>query len=120
MYQIALASIKATFLLQYRRVFPLPNIQRFCDICLGIVVLLGISQALIGGLFCVPLSVWWDVNGDKEGHCIDVVAWWYSNAVINIVTDVVIFTIPLTLLHTLPLQLGQMIVLMVVFSLGFL
>lgn len=117
-YQIALTSVKATFLLHYRRVFPLPNIQRFCDIFLVLIILWGISQTLIAGLFCVPLSSFWDLS--VKGKCINVLAWWYSNSAVNIATDLVIFILPLTLLHTLPLKWGQKIILMGVFGVGFL
>lgn len=118
LYQVTFASVKAVYLLQYRRVFPLPSVQKICDIVLVFVVLWGVSQIVVTGLACIPLSRMWDPT--VEGHCIDELCFWYIVSTISILTDVIIFVIPLPFLRNLPIQPIQKVVLTAVFGLGFL
>ncbi|KAJ0160236.1 hypothetical protein CTA2_8324, partial [Colletotrichum tanaceti] len=116
-YQVAFPLIKATFLLQYRRVFPLPAFQKLCDVFLLFIVAFGISQVVSLCLACIPLRSLWDLT--VPGRCIDFLDWWLIGSSISLVSDVAIFVMPIPLLRTVPLPLKQKIVLMAMFGLGF-
>ncbi|WQF86961.1 hypothetical protein CDEST_11975 [Colletotrichum destructivum] len=116
-YQAAFSLIKATFLLQYRRVFPLPAFQKLCDVFLLFIIAFGISQVVSICLACIPLRSLWDLT--VPGRCIALLDWWLIGSSISLVTDVAIFVMPIPLLRTVPLPLKQKIVLMATFGLGF-
>jgi hypothetical protein len=117
-YQLAYAAVKTAFLLQYRRVFPLPNFQLLCAWLIFFVIIFGVSQAVVCILGCIPLEKLW--KPDSHGTCINRVPFWYFNACVNLLTDLLIIGLPLPLLHTLPLKKSQKFVLMGVFTLGIL
>jgi hypothetical protein len=118
-YQLSIPFIKAVFLLQYRRVFALPSIQRLCDVLLIFVALFGLTQFVVSVTFCIPIAFWWDKT-IEGGRCINTLTWWHVGSIVNIITDVIIFVIPLALLHTLPLHKSQKFILGAIFGLGFL
>jgi hypothetical protein len=76
-----------------------------------------LSQVLVLLFGCIPISKVYDVF--IEAKCIDRITFWYVNAVVNLITDVAIFVMPIPLVRTLPLQILQKMVLVSVFSLGF-
>ncbi|GJD03164.1 integral membrane protein [Colletotrichum higginsianum] len=117
-YQAAFPLIKVAFLLQYRRVFPLPAFQKLCDVFLLFIIAFGISQVVSICLACIPLRSLWDLT--VPGRCIALLDWWLIGSSISLVTDVAIFVMPIPLLRTVPLPLKQKIVLMATFGLGFL
>ncbi|KDN70672.1 putative integral membrane protein [Colletotrichum sublineola] len=117
-YQAAIPTIKATFLLQYRRMFPLPIFQRLCDIFLAFVIAFGISQMVSVPLFCIPLRSLWDTT--VPGQCIDRLLWWFIGSSVNLTTDVVIIAMPLPLLRNIQMPLRQKAMLLATFTLGFL
>ncbi|KAF6805492.1 pth11-like integral membrane protein [Colletotrichum musicola] len=115
-YQAAYPLIKCTFLLQYRRVFPLPPFQRLCDIFLVFIVAFGITQVISLTLACIPLRSLWDFT--VPGKCFDLLSWWYVGSSINLLTDLAILCMPVPLLRTVRLPIRQKIVLMSTFGLG--
>ncbi|KAK0374674.1 integral membrane protein [Colletotrichum limetticola] len=116
-YQVAYPLIKSTFLLQYRRVFPLPAFQKLCIIFLIFIIAFGVSQVISICLACIPLKSLWDHT--IPGRCINLFDWWIIGSSINLFTDIVIFLMPVPLLRTIRLQMRQKIVLMATFGLGF-
>jgi len=118
LYHVTFASIKATFLLQYRRSLPLPTVRTVCDVVLCFVVLWGAVAVIASGFICVPLRRLWDPF--TPGYCINELAFWYISSVISLLTDIIIFIIPLPLLRTLPIRSAQKAILLGVFGLGFL
>lgn len=117
-YQLAIATVKAAFLLQYRRCFPLPTLQRVCDILLSFVSLSGLAFALTVTITCIPVEGDWARLPPLK--CINRPVFWFINAIVNVVTDVVIYCLPIPLLKTLPIVKFQKIALISVFSIGFL
>lgn len=113
MYQVAFTSIKAAFLLQYRRAFALPYIQRLCDIFLGILFLILTAMLISGGLILkqfLKLSF-----RPTKG---DVLAWAYANVAVHLITNIVIFIFPLTLICQLRLAIMQKLGLIFSFGVG--
>ncbi|KAH7237960.1 hypothetical protein B0J15DRAFT_353427, partial [Fusarium solani] len=116
-YQLAIATAKVAFLLQYRRCFPLPTLQRVCDILLSFVSLWGLASALTVIFTCIPVSLDWARLPPLQ--CMDRLVFWFLNATINIVTDIIIYCLPFPLLKTLPVQKFQKMALISLFSVGF-
>lgn len=111
--------LKATFLLQYRRIFPLPSFQRICDVFLAFLVVWTLAGLVGGTTICLPLSKNWDPL-DPIWGCEKRVWFWTGHGIVHVVTDVFIFMMPLPLLKTLPLPPLHKIILIGVFCLGFL
>lgn len=69
-------------------------------------------------LICNPVEAFWDTS--IEGKCLDELQVWYVMAAVNLVTDFVVFSLPLPVIKNLQLPKRQKILLMGVFCLGFL
>ena len=117
-YSAAITLMKAAVLLQYRRVFPLPNFQRRCDMFLAFVFVWAMTGALGTLLICLPIERNWDALAPT--NCGKRVYFWEVYAILHVITDVFILILPLPLLKTLPLPRMQKAVLTGVFCLGFL
>ncbi|KAI8241078.1 Satratoxin biosynthesis SC1 cluster protein 4 [Colletotrichum sp. SAR 10_96] len=77
-----------------------------------------VYQAMVSLCFaCVPLRALWDFS--VKGKCFKLLDWWYAGSAINLITDIIIFVMPVPLLRTLAVPLRQKIVLMATFGLGF-
>jgi hypothetical protein len=117
-YGAVIMLLKSTFLLQYRRVFPLHNIQRLCDAFLVFIIAWAIGGTIGSLLNCRPLKQNWDPSIYKD--CEARLYFWYCMGILHVLTDVAIFALPLPLLKRLSLPNLQKGVLIGVFSLGFL
>ncbi|CZR51377.1 uncharacterized protein PAC_01252 [Phialocephala subalpina] len=116
-YCFSITLMKAVFLLQYRRIFPLPNFQRLCNISLGFLVVWAMTGTLGAMLICLPIERNWDALASTK--CVGRMYFWEAYAIIHIITDVLILVMPLPVLKTLPLPRVQKWVLLAVFCLGF-
>jgi len=73
--------------------------------------------ALICNIFaCTPIHYFW--NRNIPGHCINLMVYWFCNAVFNIITDIVVCVMPLPVLKDLRLPKKQKYSLLLVFALG--
>ncbi|WQF76265.1 hypothetical protein CDEST_01279 [Colletotrichum destructivum] len=115
MYQITFACVKAAFLLQYRRAFALPHIKTFCDVFLAVTFVIMSSTLIASGLILrVFLQPYYVPVPTETGF----LKFSYANAAINLVTDIIIFMIPLALVRRIPLETTQKIGLVASFSVG--
>ena len=115
-YKLVMLSTKYSLLLLYLRIFPNKRF-RIIVYCLMVFVaayILALIGATIGQ--CIPVSFAWEAATD--GQCIDIEAFWYSNASLNITTDVVILVLPLPYVYGLHLPKKQKIYLSLVFLIG--
>lgn len=118
LYHLSLLAVKIGILLQYLRIFPLENVEKVCRIVLVIVTCWGLSQLFIVIFNCQPVSGFWDKSIDHT--CIPPNPQWYINAAGNIATDFAIFILPLPVLSSLRLPRAEKILVLGIFSLGFL
>src|SRR5437763_5502261 len=105
--------MKMTFLFQYRRVLPLPNFQRVCDIFFAFIVAWAISGTIGAALNCQPIERNWDPMESRD--CAERMDFWLAMGILHVVTDAFIFVLPLPLLKMLPLPKLQKGVLMMIF-----
>lgn len=117
-YNISLAGIKLTFLLQYNRVLAAHKMQKVMWILGALIMTWAIAQIFLAIFPCMPAQKFWDT--DIPGKCRPDQPFWYINAAGNIVTDLVILALPLPVLSALQLRKKQKYFLLGIFSLGFL
>ena len=116
-YNLSLTTTKLSILIQYLRVFPNDTIRRICWVTVIFISVYGI-WTFFGSIFmCTPVSYFWD-KSIRNGYCFNELAFWFSNAALNILTDAVIFGIPMPMLKSLNIPKRQKFALMGVFALG--
>ncbi|KAF4341556.1 integral membrane protein [Fusarium beomiforme] len=116
-YNVAMCLVKIGILLQYRRVFAIPILQRLTFYGLVIMVAWTITIAFLNSLICVPVAKFW--NSTLPGHCTDPLTVWYVMAGFNLVTDLAVFCMPLPVIGSLKLPRKQKVMLLAIFSIGF-
>lgn len=116
-YQPALILTKASILCQYYRIFPGKNIRIAIYTMAGITAAFGIWSTFTFIFMCTPIQAFWNQTL-PGGHCINTTAAYFAASGVNILTDVLIFLLPMPALYQLQLPKRQRIGLMVVFALG--
>lgn len=117
-YNVATCVVKMSILLQYRRIFTGSVMQKLTMAGLIFEGAWALTLSILLPLVCNPVSNFWDPN--VPGKCLNQLAIWYVMASINLVSDFVIFSMPLPVIKNLQLPKKQKIMLMGVFCLGFL
>lgn len=113
-------AIKMTFLSQYYRIFHHTS-KKVAIIFTCVAVFVGcwsLSQLVVAIFTCDPIDGYWDQT--KNARCIPNHPFWEVNAAGNIITDVLIFVLPLPILERLNLPRRQRHILIGIFSLGLL
>lgn len=116
-YLTGLAVTKVSIIMQYMRVFVGTMIQRICRITLVVVIIYGLWTFWSAVFTCFPVAKFWDKT-IKTGYCINFTALWFTNASINIVTDLIVFSLPMPVIRSLNLPKKQKIGLMLIFAVG--
>ncbi|ORY00959.1 hypothetical protein BCR34DRAFT_494276 [Clohesyomyces aquaticus] len=109
---------KMSFLALYYRIFR--NIRSFrlaCKIMFAVCVAWTISYLFVALFQCTPVHRTW--NRKIPGTCIDFFWHRWTNAISNLVTDLVIFFMPMPVIIHLKMSVGNKIGLMFLFSMGF-
>lgn len=116
-YNAALLFIKLTFLSQYFRIFHevyfMRNLYRVAMI---LITAWNIGELFSAVFLCFPVSGFWDQT--VESSCQNSKLGTYVNAVGNMITDVVIITLPLPALWKLHLTRAQKAAVFGVFGIG--
>ena len=115
-YNAAMVTAKASIIIQYFHVFPTKKMRIVCYIMAAIIAIYGTWVILSAFLNCIPVARFWDPS--IPGHCLAYKPLWYSNAALNIMTDVVILIIPIPALMPLDLPLRQKVGCCCIFALG--
>ncbi|KAF1952731.1 hypothetical protein CC80DRAFT_479116 [Byssothecium circinans] len=115
-YNVSLTLAKISVLFLYLRIFTTRNATRVCHVQMAIVIMCGLAATLSLVFFCTPIASFWDVT--VKGKCFSKGPLWYATAGINIATDVMIVSIPATLIHRLQLSARQKIGLYMIFMVG--
>lgn len=117
-YNVATCVVKMSILLQYRRIFSGPVMQKLTAIGLVFEGCWSVTLSVLLPNVCNPVSSFWDPA--VPGTCLNQLAIWYVMASVNLVTDFVVFSMPLPVIKNLQLPKKQKVMLMGVFCLGFL
>ncbi|KAH6862885.1 hypothetical protein AA0119_g8731 [Alternaria tenuissima] len=108
---------KMAFLALYYRVFALKRFRQAC-IVLGVIsVGWTVSYVVVCIFQCTPVPRVY--NRTIPGTCINFFWHRWSNAILNLLTDLAIFILPMPVIFGLNMSKGSRIGLMVLFSMGF-
>ncbi|TIC97517.1 hypothetical protein CH35J_007496 [Colletotrichum higginsianum] len=115
LYQVSFAFAKATFLLQYRRAFALPSIKIFCDGFSGVFFVIVSAMLIYSGIILDrSTSNGHSPNGKKP----DLLVFGYVNAAMHLVTNIIIFILPIALVQKMRLAPTQKVGLIASFGVG--
>lgn len=82
----------------------------------------GISSVIVVLLQCIPLSLVWtqslDAQQERSGKCINLIAFFYSNSIIMIVNDLVMYLMPMWLLRNVDMLRGHRVSIYALFGVG--
>lgn len=117
-YNLALIFCKLSITLQCYRVLRTPKMQRFFRIYFGILVLYGLWTFFSSIFTCYPVEAYWLSLFGVQGKCMDKTALTFSNAAVNIATDLVLIVVPAPLLWRLQIPRKQRVILMGLFGVG--
>ncbi|KAL8761895.1 MAG: hypothetical protein Q9184_002026 [Pyrenodesmia sp. 2 TL-2023] len=95
LYKFTINPTKISINLLYLRIFPPSQNPRFATAVRIVAVYIGLYMfASVGAtiFLCTPVARAWDRG--VEGHCINLEAFWYSNAISNIVGDIATLALP--------------------------
>lgn len=127
-YVPAPPAIKLSLLCLYRRIFQYTQSRFlwFVYAMMAVISIWCIINLFLVIFFCVPISALWTGTGPEisrdrgrgSGKCLDLDP--YSYAVINVVTSLVVWAMPIPRVWRLRLPRGQKVVVSLVFMLGLL
>ncbi|KAL9625244.1 MAG: hypothetical protein Q9160_000646 [Pyrenula sp. 1 TL-2023] len=115
LYKFTINLTKLSILAFYLRVFSKPWFRVTCWITAAIVSLYGIISIIVTIFQCSPVNRVWDKS--MEGTCINLTSFWYSNAIYNILTDIIIMVSVPFVIWVLDLSKQQRIGLIALFGL---
>lgn len=117
----ALGLTKMAILAFYLKVFPDKTFQKICWVTIVICAAYIPAFCLATIFHCTPVSyTWTSWTGETTGYCADFNAFAWAHAIINIILDLFIMTLPLPLLWKLNMGLKRKLFLMLMFSVGIL
>ncbi|KAK4162845.1 hypothetical protein QBC43DRAFT_320571 [Cladorrhinum sp. PSN259] len=117
-YVLSMTFTKLSVLCLYIRVLSYARVRLAAKIMLAVVL---VSHAFILATLataCVPFDAFWDFEKRKTAYCHPSSVYW-THAGLNIVTDFLIFTLPLTVISKIRTSRPEKICLVVVFLLAF-
>ena len=112
---MSLTLTKLSILLQILRIFS--SIRRLTYAALGLILAYGISTMWANIFICYPVARFWDPR-ITEGYCLNRMRYWFGNASMNIVTDLVVWGLPMPVLRTLQIPRRQKIGVVGIFAVG--
>lgn len=117
-YQLSLACCKVSIILLYIRILTYSYARIAAYILLAIVVITNIIGFISTCTLCIPLAKLWDPS--IPGKCHLEASYMWALICLHIITDFLIFLIPLPVVIRMTTSLGNKIMLLCVFLLGFL
>lgn len=87
---------KLSVLALFSRTFGTRQDSRARLVCLftaGIVTASYMANLIVAFLMCCPLNSLW--NPVVPGHIISIIIWWHWSSLVNIITDVMVLTLPI-------------------------
>jgi len=116
-YHLSVNLVKASFVLQYTRLFNIcPSIMFACHTIL-VTILGATAWGVFGVIFlCNPVRKYWDMTA--VGTCMDAETHFWSTSIMGIILDWMIWILPMPVVGKLKLPRRQKLGLLVVFGLG--
>lgn len=118
-YNACLGFIKTSALALYMRLGD-RVLRRLAIVMIGVVTCQASANVLAAIFQCTPVSAAWDKANAGEYTCIDINAFYLANAAVNILTDLLTYSLPIPLALKLQMPLRQRVGLAVILGLGLL
>lgn len=118
LYTPAIAAVKFSVLLLYRRLFPGRTFQKTLWVLGGFIFCYTVTQELTVVLECIPVAGAWNPAIHAKAKCIRLNLEWVIMASLNVVTDVLTLFLPLPLLWRLQIDKERKYQLIGIFLLG--
>ncbi|KAK0634237.1 hypothetical protein B0T17DRAFT_297 [Bombardia bombarda] len=116
-YNLSLCFTKISILLLYLRILvTFDYIRKATYITLAIVVIYNLWAFAVYFAMCIPLARAWDHN--VKGSCRGATTWW-AVASLHIITDFMIFLLPIPVVTTMTIPRRQKAGLLLAFAMGF-
>ncbi|CRL20045.1 unnamed protein product [Penicillium camemberti] len=115
-YVTTIAVTKVSILLMYCRIFPTREIRISSIILGGISIAWGMAIILVSVFQCTPIARAWDTR--IPGTCINLKASFIGNAVPNIITDILILSLPVRVVWGLHASITHRLSVIGIFLLG--
>ncbi|KAK7996651.1 transcription initiation factor tfiid subunit 7 [Apiospora arundinis] len=120
-YVPAIGFTKICLLCFFLRVFPSRRFRYLCFGTIAFVVAFTIATFVVTIFSCNPVDFFYlGWAGDTKGTCININAFWFSQATINISVDLWIMALPLSQIRKLDLERKKKIFLCLMFCVGLL
>lgn len=113
--------VQLSFLVFYLRIFPSEKFRRLVFCLIGLSTCFGVSNTFTMIFQCTPVSYFWNGwSGKYQGYCIDISAYAWYKAALQIVIDLIIIGLPIWPLWHVSLNIKKRVQLVLMFSAGFL
>ncbi|KAF9697717.1 hypothetical protein EKO04_003971 [Ascochyta lentis] len=116
-YKLANGFNKMAFVALYYRIFPQPHFRKACAVLMTISIGWTVSFLFVVIFQCSPVHRVY--NRTIPGTCINFFWHRWTNAILNLLTDVAIFILPIPVIVRLNMSIGSRIGLVILFSMGF-
>jgi hypothetical protein len=121
LYGVIIMLLKAGILLEWTRLFvPLGIHNAFwwtCHVTLWVNVMFYIACTVVENFSCTPRKKIWD-KVMTEGHCVNNPALIMSSGILNLLSDVLIFTIPQKIIWSLHISTRKRVGICLIFATG--
>ncbi|OAL01627.1 hypothetical protein IQ06DRAFT_272352 [Phaeosphaeriaceae sp. SRC1lsM3a] len=117
-YNLALTFTKVSIILQYQRIFTTREMRIPLYIAMFICVAWGVTTFFTSIFSCVPVNAYWRVLEKATAKCIKDETLWFTNAGINIFTDLMVAILPVKALWGLQIPKRQKIALVGILTIG--
>lgn len=118
-YNLSLILSKLSALVFLTSIFRIRPFLLTAYIIMGFLVVAGLWMVLSGFLFCIPVPIFWSMNKHLvAGHCLPKGPVWFTNAGIQIFTDIIILALPMPIVSKLRLPKRQRAGIMIIFGVG--
>lgn len=116
-YGTILALIKISICLFYIRIFFVKPFRIATWIVITFIACWGVMVVLTGLLLCTPIAFNWD-QSIPGGKCADQKATFFAVGILDLITDLCVFVLPLPMIWKLQVSRGNKVALFGIFGLG--
>ncbi|KAI8943832.1 hypothetical protein NX059_001805 [Plenodomus lindquistii] len=117
-YNFSLSLTKISILLQYRRIFTVPEMRIPLHVVMGICVAYGITLVISAIFACVPVRAFWQILEQPNARCLPNNVMWYLAASFNIMSDLLVAILPVRVIWRLQIPKQQKIALLFILTIG--
>ena len=116
-YNIAIFLVKLSVIFLYMRLFNVSNMRQLCRGVLYITVVASLSSLCLKVFMCIPIRAYWELHL-QGAACLNRHAIWLAASAVHMITDILIFFLPMPAIYRMNLPRAQKMGLLIPFGLG--